>query len=166
MYQPSTPCGAKEARCSVVSWTSTRVPGEERGVWLKLKLPKVAAYAERLGWWREERRRFKLMSHCGNNMYHYWIWAFGSSVAIPARIWCFYVWIERSVAFWRCTCGRKSWKVTWYFWKLCGVLHYIQCRGCEVQGRGHWSGAWEKMFPNWPWVLLHGESWLGLRGLS
>ena len=32
---------------------------------MKLKLPKVAAYAERLGWRREERRIFKVMSHCG-----------------------------------------------------------------------------------------------------
>ena len=50
MYQLSTPCGAKESRCLVVLWTSTRVPGEELGAWLKLKFPKVAAYAERLGW--------------------------------------------------------------------------------------------------------------------
>ena len=50
MYQPSTPCGAKEARCLVVLWTRTRVPGGARGVRLKLKLLKVAAYAERLGW--------------------------------------------------------------------------------------------------------------------
>ena len=63
--------GAKEARCSVVSWTRTQVPGGARGVRLKLKLPKVAAYAERLGWRREERRRFKVMSYCVNNLSHY-----------------------------------------------------------------------------------------------
>ena len=46
------------------------MPGGARGFWLKLKLPKVAVYAERLGWQREERRRFKVISHCGDNMYH------------------------------------------------------------------------------------------------
>ena len=85
MYQPLTPCDAKEARCSVVLWTRTRVPGGARGVWLKLKLPKVAAYAERLGWIREECRRFKVMSHCGNSLSHFWIGKIGSSVDIPAR---------------------------------------------------------------------------------
>ena len=85
MYQLLTPCGAKEARCLVVLWTRTRVPGGERGVLLYLKLSKVAAYADRLGWRREERRRFKVMSHCGNNMSHYCIGKFGSSVAVPAR---------------------------------------------------------------------------------
>ena len=46
------------------------MPGEAKGVQLKLKLPKVDAYAERYGWRREERRIFKVMSHCGNNMSH------------------------------------------------------------------------------------------------
>ena len=85
MYQPSTPCGAKEARYLVVLWTRTQVPGGARAVRLKLKLPKEAAYAERLGWRREDRRRFNVMSHCGNNLSHSWIGKFGSSVAIPAR---------------------------------------------------------------------------------
>ena len=44
--------------------------GGARGVWLKLKLPKVSAYAERLGWRQEERRIFKVISHCGNNLSH------------------------------------------------------------------------------------------------
>ena len=70
MYQPSIPCGAKGALCSVVLWTRTQVPGGARGVWLKLKLPKVAVYAERLGWRREDRRIFNMMSHCGNNLSH------------------------------------------------------------------------------------------------
>ena len=35
------------------------MPGGARGVRLKLKLLKVAAYDERLGWRREERRIFK-----------------------------------------------------------------------------------------------------------
>ena len=85
MYQPSTPCDAKEARCLVVLWTRTRVPGGARGVRLKLKLQKVAAYAEILVWQREDRRRFNVMSHCGNSLSHSWIWKFGSSVAIHAR---------------------------------------------------------------------------------
>ena len=70
MYQPSTTCGAKEVRHSVVSWMRIQVPGDERGVRLKLKLSKVAEYAERLGWRREERRRFQVISHCGNNLSH------------------------------------------------------------------------------------------------
>ena len=85
MYQPLTPCGANEARCLVVSWTMTWVHGGARGVRLKLKLPKVAEYAERLGWQREDRRRFSMMLHCGNSLSHSWIGKFGSSVAIPAR---------------------------------------------------------------------------------
>ena len=85
MYQPLTPCGAKEARCSVVLWTRTRVPGGARGVRLKLKLLKVAAYAERLDWRREYRRRFNVMSHCGKNLSHSWIGKLGSSVDIPDR---------------------------------------------------------------------------------
>ena len=115
MYQPSTPCGAKEARCLVISWTRPWVPGGARGVWLKLKLRKVAAYAERLGWRREDRRRFNVMSYCGNNLYHSWIGKFGLSVSIPARELLSHVWIARSAAFRRCTCGGTSWKVTWYF---------------------------------------------------
>ena len=85
MYQPSTPCGAKEAHCSVVLCTRTPVPGGAREVWLKLKLPKVAAFDERLGWRRKYRRRFSVMSHCGNNLSHSWIRKFGSIVAIPVR---------------------------------------------------------------------------------
>ena len=85
MYQPSTPCVAKEARCLVVSWKRTRVPGGARGVWLKLKFLNVAAYAEILGWRCEDCKRFNVMSHCGNNMPHSWIGKFGSSVAIPVR---------------------------------------------------------------------------------
>ena len=115
MYQPSTPCGAKEARCLVFSWTRTRVPGGAREVRLKLKLPKVAAYAEIFGWRREDRRRFNMMSHCGNNLSRSWIGKFGLSVAIPDRNLFFHVWIVRSVAFRRCTFGGASWKVTWYF---------------------------------------------------
>ena len=61
------------------------MPGGEIGVRLKWKLPKVAAYAEILDWRREDHRRFNVMSHCGNNLSHYWIGKFGSSVAIPAR---------------------------------------------------------------------------------
>ena len=83
MYQPSTPCGAKVARCSFFLWTRTQVPGGDRGVRLKFKLPKVAAYAERLGWQREDRSRFSVMSHCGNSLSHSWIGKFGSIVAIP-----------------------------------------------------------------------------------
>ena len=85
MYQPSTPCGAKEAHCLVVSWTRTLVPGWARELRLKLKLPKVAAYAERLVWRHEDCRRFNVMSHCVNNMSHSWTGKFGSSVAISAR---------------------------------------------------------------------------------
>ena len=59
--------------------------GGARGVRLKLKLPKVASYDERLGWQRENRRRFSVMSHCGNSLSHSWIGKFGSSVAIHAR---------------------------------------------------------------------------------
>ena len=85
MYQPSTPCGVKEARCLVVSWMMTRVLGGARGVRLNLKMPKVAAYAERLGWRRKDSRRFNVMSRCGNNLSHSCIGKFGSSVDITSR---------------------------------------------------------------------------------
>ena len=61
------------------------MPGGARGVWLKLKFPKVDAYAEILGWRREDCRIFNVMSHCGNNLSHSWIGKFESSVSIPAR---------------------------------------------------------------------------------
>ena len=93
------------------------MPGGARGVRLKLKLTKVDAYAERLGWRREYRRRFNVMSHCGNNLSHSCIGKFGSSVAIPVRKSFLHVWIARSAAFRRCTCRGESWKVTWYFLK-------------------------------------------------
>ena len=46
------------------------MPDGAREVRLKLKLPKVAAYAERLGCRHEERSIFKVVSHCGNNLSH------------------------------------------------------------------------------------------------
>ena len=61
------------------------MPGGARGVGLKLKLTKGAVYAERLGWRREDHRRFNVMSHCGKNLSHSWIGKFGSSVDIPDR---------------------------------------------------------------------------------
>ena len=61
------------------------VPGGVRGVRLKLKLTKVAAYAEIFGWRREDRRRFNVMSHCGNNLSNSWIGKFRSIVAIPDK---------------------------------------------------------------------------------
>ena len=61
------------------------MPGGARGVWLKLKFPKVATYDERLGWRRKDRNRFSVMLHCGNSLSHSWIGKFGSSVAIPDR---------------------------------------------------------------------------------
>ena len=85
MYQPLTTCGAKEAFCSVILWTRTQVPCGARGVRLKLKLPKVPEYADRLGWRPEDCRRFNVMSHFGKNLSHSWIGKFGSRVAIPAR---------------------------------------------------------------------------------
>ena len=85
MYQTLIPCGEKEACCLVFSWTTKRVPGGARGVRLKLKLQRVAAYAERLGWRREDSRIFNVMPHCGNNLSHSWIGKFGSSVAISDR---------------------------------------------------------------------------------
>ena len=61
------------------------MPSGARGVRLKLKFLKVAAYSEILGWRREDSRIFNMMTHCGNNLSHSWIGEFGSSVDIPAR---------------------------------------------------------------------------------
>ena len=48
------------------SWTTTLVPGTDKGVRLKSKLPKRHACAESRGCLREERRRFSVISHCGS----------------------------------------------------------------------------------------------------
>ena len=35
-----------------------------------------------------------------------------------------------------------------FFLMLCGVLHFIHCLGCEVQGRGDLSGVGGKVSSN------------------
>ena len=76
------------------------------------------------------------MSHCGNNLSHYWIGKFRSSVAIPARKLFFRVWIARSAAFRKCKCGGTSWKFPWYF------LNALRSSSLHSLSRMWISGAW------------------------
>ena len=47
------------------SWTKTLVPGGEMGVALKSNFPLMAAWAERIGFVREERRRLIVVTAWG-----------------------------------------------------------------------------------------------------
>ena len=72
MYHPSTACVEKEGRVEDDLWTKTFVPGGERGVALKSKLPLMAEWAERLGFVREDRSRLIVMTAWGMRRYHSW----------------------------------------------------------------------------------------------
>ena len=102
-YQPSMLWGAKEARWSGVSCTSTLVPGGANGVQLELKGPEIASHADSLGWRQEDQSRFRDIVHSGSRRYHSLIENCGSRLAMPARKWFFHVWIACSTAFLRWT---------------------------------------------------------------
>ena len=53
MYQPSTACVENEGRLEASLWTKTLVPEGARGVALNSKLPLMAVWAERLGFFSE-----------------------------------------------------------------------------------------------------------------
>ena len=65
MYQPSIPRNAQVPRSDGFSWMRTAVPGGARGVELKSKAPCSWACAERLGFMRDGRRRFRVRTACG-----------------------------------------------------------------------------------------------------
>ena len=64
--------------------------GTSRGVRLKLKLPKRKAWADSFGWWHDERRRLRVMSHYGIRQYHSVSGKEGSQMERPAMKWFFH----------------------------------------------------------------------------
>ena len=85
MYQPSTAWVDNEGRLEASSWIKTLVPGGERGVALKSKLPFMAAWAEIIGFVREERRRLRVRTSWGMRRYHSWDGKLGSQEASQSR---------------------------------------------------------------------------------
>ena len=86
MYQPSTECVEKEGRLEAALWTKTLVPGGARGVSLKSKFPLMAAWAERIGFVREDKRRLRVITARLMRRYHYWEGKLGSQEASLAQI--------------------------------------------------------------------------------
>ena len=60
MYQPSTAWVENEGRLEAASWIKTLVPRGARDVALKSKFPFMEAWAEILGFVREERIRLRV----------------------------------------------------------------------------------------------------------
>ena len=85
MYQPLTACVENEGRLEAASWTKTLVPGGERGVALKSKLPLMAAWAERIGFMRGERSRSRVSTAWGMRRSHSWEGKLGLQKASPAQ---------------------------------------------------------------------------------
>ena len=85
MYQPLTAWVENEVRLEAALWSKTLVPGGARGVALKSKLPFMAAWAERLGFVREERSRLRVRTDWGMRRSHSWDVKLGSQEASPAQ---------------------------------------------------------------------------------
>ena len=85
MYQSSTACVKDEGRLEASSWTNTLVPDGARGVELKSKLSLMAAWAERLGFVREERSRLRIITAWGMRRSYYWEGKLGLQEASPAQ---------------------------------------------------------------------------------
>ena len=85
MYQPSTACVENEGRLEAASWTNTLVPGGTRGVAFKSKFPLMAAWAERIGFVREERSRLRVITAWGMRRSHSWDGKLGSQEASPSQ---------------------------------------------------------------------------------
>ena len=85
MYQMLTECVENEGRLEAALWTKTLVPGGARGVALKSKLPFIAAWAERLGFVREERSRLRVRTALGMIRSHSWEGKLGSQEASIAQ---------------------------------------------------------------------------------
>ena len=88
------------------------MPGGGNGVALKLKLPKIAAYAERDGLRRDERRRLSVSMYCGRSLSQNEAGKRESQLHKPAMRWVLNVLTARSVAFRRCKCGGTNWYFT------------------------------------------------------
>ena len=85
MYQPLKSCVDNEGRLEAASWTKKLVSGGARGVSLKSKLPFMEAWAEILGFVREERSRLRARNAWGMRWSHYWDGNLGSQEASPAQ---------------------------------------------------------------------------------
>ena len=85
MYQPSTACVENEVWLEAASWTKTLVLVGARGVALKSKFLLMAAWAERLGFVREEQSRLRVSTAWGVRRSHYWEGKLGSQEASPAQ---------------------------------------------------------------------------------
>jgi hypothetical protein len=72
--------------------------GGARGLWLKSKLPFRQAYADSLGWRREEQSKLRMMSAWGMRRSHSVSGNLGSHVASPEQKWIFQVWMALSAA--------------------------------------------------------------------
>ena len=85
MYQPSTAWVENEGRLEAASSIETLVPGGARGVALNSKLPFMAAWAEMLGFVRDEQSRLRVWTSWGMRRSHSWDVKLGSQEASPAQ---------------------------------------------------------------------------------
>ena len=85
MYQPSTSWVENEGWLEAASWIKTLVPGGVRGVALNPKLPFMAAWAESLGFVREERSRLRVRTAWVMRRSYYWDGKLGSQEASPEQ---------------------------------------------------------------------------------
>ena len=60
MYQPSIAWVENEGLLEAALWNKTLVPGGARGMALKSKFLFMAAWTERIGFVRDERRRLRV----------------------------------------------------------------------------------------------------------
>ena len=129
MYQPSTACVDKEGWLEAASLTKTLVPGGARGVALKSKFLLMAAWAERLGFVREDQRRLRVIAAWGMRLSHSWEGKLGSQDASPAQRWYLNVRIARTEALRQWVYRGTSWKLTLYLRKaFCMVWEHSLSR--------------------------------------
>ena len=93
-----------------VSWMIILVPGTAMGVRLKQNWSKRHACDETLGCWRDERRWFKGMSHCGRIWSHLEIRNSRSVEYRPEMKWFLHVWMALSAALRLWLWGGTPWK--------------------------------------------------------
>ena len=130
------------------SWTKTLVPGGARGVALKLKFLLMAAWAESLGFVREDRSRLRVITAWGMRRSQSWEENLVLQEASPTQKRFLNVWIARSAALrnWmyggkvgsqRCICGR-IFCIVWEqslsrMWIVGAALCYCSCLWHVVQ---------------------------------
>ena len=85
MHQPLIEWIYNEVRLEDALWIKNLVPGGARGVALKSKLTFMAAWAEKLGFVREERSILRVMTSWGMRRYHSWDGKLGSQETSPEQ---------------------------------------------------------------------------------